>query len=366
MKSPFDQDKGVLIGRAMSLVEREAIDWVWKGWIPKGYITLVVGETGAGKSTIVCDIVARITTGAPWPGEKERRAPGLVLWLGSEDSIKNLTRPRLEACGANLENVVQIQYVDRNGRSDTFSLQDDLEKVKGWLELGRSGIPFEAFIIDPLTSYFGSQLTLRPVDIGRTANVRSILEPWLRLSEEYSLATMGITHFMKDTNRKMLHRVMESSAFAELCRSLIAVVNLEDISDPFAKAMIQVKTNLPDRPKGSWRLVTEQKEVGSDKKGRIVTATYPDWIELDPMLNEKTAVGQSRGPKSQYAQKFGFWVKTYFIGKAEWLLVAEVLGAALRENAASVRWWDSHSNEYVEKKNENAVWWCRLRKGGTW
>jgi RecA-family ATPase len=97
----------------MSDVQVRSIDWLWTGWIPRKYITLVVGESGAGKSTVLADIVARITTGEPWPGETERRTPGRVLWLGSEDGAEDMTVPRLMACNADLPRVIEIQGVQQ-------------------------------------------------------------------------------------------------------------------------------------------------------------------------------------------------------------------------------------------------------------
>lgn len=59
-----------LVGRSLSGVKMRAIEWLWTGWIPKGYITLFAGETGAGKSTVLGDVTARITTGKPWPAAR--------------------------------------------------------------------------------------------------------------------------------------------------------------------------------------------------------------------------------------------------------------------------------------------------------
>ena len=362
-------DEGVLVTQEASEIEPEALDWLWKGWFAKGYLNLIAGETGAGKDSILSSVISCLTTGSPLPGETEKRDPKRVLFLGSEDGLRNVTIPRLIACGADRGNVTIIHHVERKGKANTFSLKDDIELVRRKLaEARRRNRPYDVFIINPLTSYFGSHQTLRVADIGRTAHVRSILEPWLRLSEEHELATIGVTHFMKDTTRKMLHRVMESSAFTELCRSLVAVVATEDTSEAWAKAMLQVKTNLPDHPGGAWRFVTERVELEKkDKKGKVVAATRVVWREFDQSLTEKTAVGPSRGPKSQYTHLFGFWVKTYFnVAKSEWLLVDDVRGAALRENIVSDRWWKDHSSEYLEKKNENGVWMCRLKKGAEW
>ena len=122
-----DTGQRKLFGRSLGDVQARSIEWLWTGWIPKGYVTIFAGETGAGKSTVLADIAARVTTGAPWPGEALKRDVARVLWLGSEDGIEEMTVPRLMASGANLNNVIEVQGVTHKGRRDTFSMQDDLE-----------------------------------------------------------------------------------------------------------------------------------------------------------------------------------------------------------------------------------------------
>ncbi|HBH50802.1 MAG TPA: hypothetical protein DDY91_02810, partial [Planctomycetaceae bacterium] len=46
--------------------------WLWRGKIQAGDIAVVVGEEGSGKSQIVADWIARVTSGRPFPGQEER------------------------------------------------------------------------------------------------------------------------------------------------------------------------------------------------------------------------------------------------------------------------------------------------------
>lgn len=362
-----------LVGRSLSGVKMRAIEWLWTGWIPKGYITLFAGETGAGKSTVLGDVTARITTGKPWPGEYECpdawRTPERVLWLGSEDSIEEMTVPRLMACGANLDNVIEIQGVTQQGKRNTFSMQDDLEAVSDWLRSARDeGLPFAMLVIDPVTSYLPGQ-RLRKVDLADAGQLRTILEPWLRLAQEHNVAIVCVTHFAKDTSRAMLHRVMGSAAFAQTCRSLCAVIEPPSTEDyepgPHEKAMIQVKVNLPEHPGGAWKFSTEKVTVGTDERnGKPITATRPNWDELDVALTPKTAVGPPRGPKSKQELPFAMWLKGLFVGlpPGTWLTVDEVKWTAVREGIASESWWNKHSAEHLDKQNPDGTWRCRPKE----
>jgi hypothetical protein len=48
-------------------IEETPIDWLWRPWIPRGVVSVVDGEPGSGKSALMFDLIARITTGQPMP-----------------------------------------------------------------------------------------------------------------------------------------------------------------------------------------------------------------------------------------------------------------------------------------------------------
>ena len=51
----------------LSSVIAKPIEWLWPKRIALGTVSIVAGDGGLGKSTILCGIAARITTGADWP-----------------------------------------------------------------------------------------------------------------------------------------------------------------------------------------------------------------------------------------------------------------------------------------------------------
>lgn len=352
-----------LMARTLDGVEMRAIDWLWTGWIPKGYITIWAGETGAGKSTVLADVAARVTTGAPWPGEppEAQRPAGRVLWLGSEDGIEEMTKPRLMACNANPANVMEIQGVTQQGKRNTFSMQDDLLAVSDGLNTAaESGSPFAMLVIDPVTSYLTGQ-KLKRVDINDAGQLRSVLEPWLALAQAHALAIVCVTHFMKDTARMMLHRVVGSAAFAQTCRSLCTVVDRPD-DGAYAKALIQVKVNLPEHPGGAWKFSTEKIQVGIDQRNqKPIMATFPKWEELDSALTPTSLIGGERGPVSTSPAVFGIWLRNHFCNTPppECLTVTSVKSAALQVKIVSESWFNKHSGEYMEKRNIEGTWYCR-------
>jgi hypothetical protein len=132
----------------------EPIRWLWKGRIPRREITLLSGETGAGKSTATANIVAKVTTGAGWPDGVGKAPVGDVLVI-SEDTVASVQNPRLLTAGADLDRV-------RHWKG-AFSVENDL----GALEIALKLHPkIKLVVIDPLvdclsaTTYRGSRAAL--------------------------------------------------------------------------------------------------------------------------------------------------------------------------------------------------------------
>ena len=47
----------------MQDIEVEAINWLWYPFIPYGKVTIIQGDPGEGKTTLVLQIIARLTKG---------------------------------------------------------------------------------------------------------------------------------------------------------------------------------------------------------------------------------------------------------------------------------------------------------------
>jgi putative DNA primase/helicase len=63
------------------------IEWLWEKRIAVGKVFVLAGNGGVGKSTILCDWAARITTGDVWPDGAAAGPAGSVIILASEDDL---------------------------------------------------------------------------------------------------------------------------------------------------------------------------------------------------------------------------------------------------------------------------------------
>jgi predicted ATP-dependent serine protease len=78
---------------ASELGDSEEVDWLWRGYIAPGTITLIAGDAKAGKTTLICHLLKEMANGGNLAGEV-RAAKVLViteepkkLWNGRRDEI---------------------------------------------------------------------------------------------------------------------------------------------------------------------------------------------------------------------------------------------------------------------------------------
>ncbi len=124
-RDPIDSATGRTVAAVTELEDApltefasEPVRWLWEAWLPRGVVTLMDGNPGVSKSTLVADLVARITTGRGWPdGSAGDGRAGRAMWITTEDDPGRVLRPRIEAAGgdASLVRFVKGEVVFPSG-----------------------------------------------------------------------------------------------------------------------------------------------------------------------------------------------------------------------------------------------------------
>src|SRR5881396_1513626 len=137
--------------RCLATVEPETVNFLWPSRIAFGKLSLIVGDPGLGKSTVMLDVAARMSRGAEWTdGGSTPRAP--IVLLSAEDGLGDTIRPRLDALGADVNMVHALTAVQLpTGNERCVSLATDIEAVETTIEQTGARL----VVIDPLSAYMG-------------------------------------------------------------------------------------------------------------------------------------------------------------------------------------------------------------------
>ena len=98
-----------------SEVQSTDVRWLWYPFIAIGKITLLQGDPGDGKSTMMMNLIAELSTGGETPDSCKIGTPQKVIYQCSEDGVSDTIKPRLERCGADCKKIAFINEEVYNG-----------------------------------------------------------------------------------------------------------------------------------------------------------------------------------------------------------------------------------------------------------
>jgi hypothetical protein len=263
-------------------IEERAIDWLWRPWLARGVISVMDGNPSAGKSTLMFDLTARITTGRPFPhvpgGERSVegggnlegggsqpvtlhappstpsddstpiRPPGRVLWIPLEDPVQSIVRPHLRIAGSDMSRIIILRGIDEvepkaNLAGGLLQLPRDLDLIDAEC---REFQP-ELLIIDPFFAILGMDEKNRYIKANDDQSVRRLIARLKVMAEERGLAIVLLRHLNKAAGGSALKRGCGSIAISALARTVMLVGN--DQLGPDSRVLAMVKTNLDAMPR---------------------------------------------------------------------------------------------------------------------
>lgn len=223
--APIVEPTQELVIVKLSDVTPEVQPYLWRGRIPSASCSLIGGKQSGTKNLFAYDLMARVTTGSPWPDEPTgpRRAPQSAILLEAEEHLESSIVPRLAAAGADLSRIHFVKGVPTQDpdRTRLISIQRDAESIERTARrLGDVGL----VVVSPVTSYLGS------VEQNSNEQVRNeIIHPLKTLAEAIGCAVVIIKHPNKDwKNNDPLGRVGGSAAWTEAMRCVIFIGNDPD------------------------------------------------------------------------------------------------------------------------------------------
>jgi putative DNA primase/helicase len=249
-----------MIGELADGFGTRPIDWLWKGRLALGMLSILDGDPGNGKSTIVSDFTARITTGRAWPDGSPCPKGGVVI-VGAEDSIEQVLVPRLVAAGADRSRILLVGNIKEPGQAPRLpSLPEDV----GLLEAAIRRMDARALFFDPIMPYIGKAL-----NANNDKDVRQALTPLAEMLDRNRCLGLMLRHLSKnDKVSTALYRGLSSIAFVAMARTGMIVAKSPDNAEEFVMAM--TKNNIAKWPSSLVYSIEDVELDGGVDTSRIV------------------------------------------------------------------------------------------------
>ncbi len=200
-------------GRLASEVESRAVEWLLYPWIPKGLLSMVVGNPCVGKSCFIAALVAH-ATGGPNLEQLVKNRPGKVIMLpGYEEDLEVMTVPRMRAAGCVMSRVKLLT-------DERISLLRDKEALAKCVE------DFGASLLvgDPIDSYIDDGFAENDATV-----VRPVLEAAAWIARKSGAAVCFARHPGKDSGNVM----PGSRAWRAVPREIVQLVSDGNIPPDF-------------------------------------------------------------------------------------------------------------------------------------
>lgn len=239
-------------------IEEKKPEWLIDRRFPFGFVTLIIGESGCGKSQTIYDFTSHISKGENWP-DGSPCPEGKVLLMNMVENDQNcITKPTLRVANAKMENITIEGIFEKTGQ--VFNLFEHEARIRSYFDQGG----YRAWFIDALIDYTGGN-----VDFNNATKMRPVLNLLNRIAAKYHIAVIATIHFGKGLDRPAYLRYAGSHQI----RAGVKVTYLMGIDpddpelNPAQKRrfLMPDKNNLTGRWKKSWafHVVEKEKDIGS-------------------------------------------------------------------------------------------------------
>lgn len=238
------------------------VNWLWHDWLPRGMLSLLVGDPGGGKSMAAIDWARIVTNGTCWPfckvkcvKGKELCKAGNVVWVEAESGHKILI-DRARSLNIRKDKIFLPTFgLDLFAQPD-LTIPEHQEYMTNMIDAKKPAL----VVVDSLggASSGGEN---------RVEEVRPILQYLASIAQEKDTTVLLIHHLRKQSANEdisvSLSRIRGSTAISAFARTIIALERTH------RGAMISVIKSNIGRPPNPLMMIQEY-----DNKDKLIDVKY--------------------------------------------------------------------------------------------
>jgi archaellum biogenesis ATPase FlaH len=210
-------------------VEAEELEWLLPNLIPLGGLTILDGDKAEGKSTLLYDFSARITSGAALPFSDGHAVSGGVILLEAEDDLGSTIKKSILAAGGLPERIRAFS------KRDALHL-DNPEDLR-LIQQTTNEINAKLIIVNPFSEFFSRTLKDEKA-------IREAFRPLRALAASLKLAVVLVRHFTK-SGGSALNRGLGGVAIINAARSSLMVGKDPSSEEKYRHVLAFNRGNLP-------------------------------------------------------------------------------------------------------------------------
>ncbi len=246
-----------------SQIQQTKLEWLWPGEIPMRTVSLIEGSGDVGKTTMLIDLMARITSGRPMPFEdKATIRPSNVIAMIPEEDESSVLKGKLLAAGVDQDRFINVSGIkEDNGYDRLISLPSHMAYLD---DLAHTYAP-SLIYIEPLSAFMDPRL------MANEQGIRAMMGPLTQLAGRHNLSLTTLRHWNKSRDITDLRsKGSGTNSTSDVSRAGFSVMIHPD--DHTLRVMIPNKSNLRKDDTKGFRAYTFR--LRSSER-------YPDYGVID-------------------------------------------------------------------------------------
>ena len=250
-------------------IEKKPVEWLWKPMIPFGDVTIVQGDGGDGKTTMMLKIAAMLSRGEVPPAledgyliDQPHIQPISTFFLTSENKAGSVAVPKFENAGGDSSMLMFNNEAEGHMTLTREELTEAIDQTGARL-----------VIIDPLQAFLP-----KGCNLGNIARMREVFTMLTNVAEAKNCAIVIIGHINKNEHSRAIHRGLGSVDIAAAARSVLLVE--ADKKNEMIRYVRNIKSNYDGAEHGKILLhfdenyrLTFREVVTEERRTQLAKAT---------------------------------------------------------------------------------------------